>query len=89
MEVIVFVDIYRDPVEQVETPDLPTRLGAIIGLLCVIGVWWTFQAGIPGRRIGATEPLRVVVSALPLRVEDHRIALAELPDCGGEPAGIR
>ena len=48
-----------------------------------------FQVGIQGRRIGATEPLTVVVSALPLRVEDRRLAPAELPDCGGEPVGIQ
>jgi hypothetical protein len=40
-------------------------------------------------RTGATEPLTVVVSALPLRVEGRRIEPAELPDCGGEPAGIQ
>lgn len=48
-----------------------------------------FQAGIPGRRIGATEPLTVVVSALPIRIEEHRLAPAELPDCGGDPVGIQ
>jgi hypothetical protein len=48
-----------------------------------------FQAGIPGRRMGATEPLTVVVSALPIRIEDHRLAPAELPDCGGEPVGVQ
>jgi hypothetical protein len=41
------------------------------------------------RPTGATEPLTVVVSALPLRVEGHRLEPAELPDCGGEPAGIQ
>jgi hypothetical protein len=49
-----------------------------------------YQAGIPGRRIGATEPTTVVVSALPLRVEvAARVPEAQLPPCGGDPVGIQ
>ena len=49
-----------------------------------------YQAGIPSRRIGATEPTTVVVSALPLRVEvAARVPEAQLPACGGDPVGIQ
>jgi hypothetical protein len=48
-----------------------------------------YQSAIPGHRIGATEPLTVIVSGVaePRFVEGW-VPASELPVCGGEPVGI-
>jgi hypothetical protein len=48
-----------------------------------------YRSAIPGHRIGATEPLTVVVSGVAEpRFVEGRVPDSGLPDCGGQPVGI-
>lgn len=48
-----------------------------------------FQSGVPVRRVGESDPITVVVSAVAQpRFVEGRVPASELPECGGQPLGI-
>jgi hypothetical protein len=47
-----------------------------------------FMSGVPGKRIGAPDPMVVVVSSQANPTISQGFVPEELPACGGEPVGI-